>query len=74
MHLAGRDFSMQQPNLRGLVVVERNRARGPAPPGRRSQAQLLQAELAYQNHIADSKAPTPACRAALSTPICSATT
>ncbi len=50
MHLAGRDFSMSQPNLRGLewwnktvpVVL-------PFVPA--DQAALLQSELAYQNHI-----------------------
>jgi len=51
MHLAGRDFPMQQPNLRGLswwnetvpVVL---------PFLDPHQAALLQSELAYQNHIA----------------------
>ncbi len=51
MHLAGRDFPMQQPHLRGLewwnatvpVVV---------PFLEPAQAALLQSELAYQNHIA----------------------
>ena len=51
MHLAGRDFSMQQPNLRGLdwwnetvpVVV---------PFVHAEQAGLLKSELAYQNHVA----------------------
>ena len=51
MHLAGRDFSMSQPNLRALdwwvdtvpVVV-------PFVPA--EQAALLQSELAYQNHVA----------------------
>jgi homoserine kinase type II len=51
MHLVGRDFSMQQPNLRGLawwnetvpVVV---------PYLEPAQAALLQSELAYQNHVA----------------------
>ena len=55
MHLAGRDFDMQQPNLRGLswwnettpVVL---------PHLEPAQAQLLQSELAYQNHIAESSA------------------
>nr|WP_315473351.1 homoserine kinase [uncultured Rhodoferax sp.] len=57
MHLVGRDFSMQQPNLRGLswwnetvpVVL---------PHLEPAQAQLLQAELAYQNHIAEGSAYT----------------
>jgi homoserine kinase type II len=51
MHLAGRDFSMQQPNLRGLdwwnetvpVVL---------PFVSAEQADLLRSELAYQNHVA----------------------
>jgi homoserine kinase type II len=50
MHLAGRDFEMHQPNLRGLdwwnetvpVVLPF------VPP---QQAALLQSELAYQNHV-----------------------
>ena len=50
MHLAGRDFAMQQPNLRALdwwnetvpVVL-------PFVP--QDQADLLKSELAYQNHI-----------------------
>jgi homoserine kinase type II len=55
MHLAGRDFSMTQPNLRGLawwietvpVVV---------PHLTPTQAALIKSELAYQNHIAASSA------------------
>ena len=55
MHLAGRDFAMTQPNLRGLdwwvetvpVVL---------PHLSNSQATLIQSELAYQNHIAASSA------------------
>ncbi len=51
MHLAGRDFSMQQPHLRGLdwwnetvpVVL---------PFLDAGRSALMQAELAYQNHIA----------------------
>jgi homoserine kinase type II len=50
MHLAGRDFSMRQPNLRALnwwndtvpVVL-------PFVPA--EQAALLRSELAYQNHV-----------------------
>lgn len=53
MHTAGRDFSRQQPNLRGLawwnetipVVL---------PFLDASQAQLIRSELAYQNHVASS--------------------
>lgn len=55
MHLAGRDFSMSQPNLRGLgwwnetvpVVL---------PHLTTDQAALIKSELAYQNHIAASSA------------------
>lgn len=55
MHLAGRDFGRQQPNLRGLnwwndtvpVVL---------PFMTAAQQTLIQAELAYQNHIAASSA------------------
>ncbi|MCF8168191.1 MAG: homoserine kinase [Rhodoferax sp.] len=51
MHLVGRDFALQQPNLRGLpwwnetvpVVL---------PYLELTQAALLQSELAYQNHVA----------------------
>jgi homoserine kinase type II len=50
MHLAGRSFDMHQPNLRGLewwnqttpVVL---------PHMSPTQAQLLQSEMAYQNHV-----------------------
>jgi homoserine kinase type II len=55
MHLAGRDFAMAQPNLRGLpwwnetvpVVL---------PYLDEPQATMIQAELAYQNHVAASSA------------------
>ena len=55
MHLAGRDFDLSQPNLRGLpwwndtvpVVL---------PFLTESQAALIQSELAYQNHVAASSA------------------
>lgn len=57
MHLAGRDYERQQPNLRGLpwwnetvpVVL---------PYLAPEQATLLQSELAYQNHVAASSAYT----------------
>jgi homoserine kinase type II len=55
MHVAGRDFSRQQPNLRALpwwnetVPVVK-------PFLGDSQQQLIQSELAYQNHIAASSA------------------
>ena len=55
MHLAGRDFELSQPNLRGLswwnetvpVVL---------PYLTDEQRQLIQSELAYQNHVAQSSA------------------
>ncbi|MBE2264455.1 MAG: homoserine kinase [Burkholderiaceae bacterium] len=53
MHLAGRDFALSQPNLRGLAwwnetvpVVQ--------PHLDASQSALIRAELAYQNHVAAS--------------------
>ncbi len=64
MHLAGRDFTMQQPNLRALpwwnetvpVVL---------PFLEPTQAALLQSELAYQNHIATQSAYTALPRGAI---------
>ncbi len=64
MHLAGRDFAMSQPNLRGLswwnetvpVVL---------PFLTPEQAQLMRAELAYQNHVAASAAYTALPRGAV---------
>ncbi|ROZ76645.1 homoserine kinase [Ramlibacter sp. WS9] len=55
MHLAGRDFPLNQPNLRGLpwwnetvpVVL---------PHVDESQAALLRSELAFQNHVATTSA------------------
>jgi homoserine kinase type II len=55
MHLAGRDFGLEQPNLRGLpwwndtvpVVL---------PYLNQAQSQLLKQELAFQNHVAASSA------------------
>jgi len=55
MHLAGRDYGLAQPNLRGLqwwnetvpVVL---------PFLEPSQAALIRSELAYQNHVAASSA------------------
>ncbi|MDP3812074.1 MAG: homoserine kinase [Hydrogenophaga sp.] len=57
MHLAGRDFALSQPNLRGLpwwnetvpVVL---------PFLSAPQADLVRTELAYQNHVAASSAYT----------------
>jgi homoserine kinase type II len=53
MHLAGQSFALQQPNLRGLdwwndtvpVIL---------PFLNASQQSLIQGELAYQNHVAES--------------------
>lgn len=53
MHLAGRDFSLTQPNLRGLAWWNQT-APVVLPYLSVSQAALLQSELAYQNHIAAS--------------------
>jgi homoserine kinase type II len=55
LHLAGRDFSMHQPNLRGLTWWN---ATLPAilPHVSAEQRSLLLSELAYQNHIAASSA------------------
>ena len=55
MHLAGRDFDMDQPNLRGLAWWN-DTAPVVMPHLDPAQAQLLQSELAYQNHIAASSA------------------
>lgn len=51
LHLAGRDFAMQQPNLRGLDWWN---ATAPVvmPFLDDAQAALMRSELAYQNHIA----------------------
>ncbi len=51
MHLAGQDFSMQQPHLRGLSWWN---STAPSVMAFLSPAQsvLLQSELAYQNHVA----------------------
>ena len=55
MHLAGVDFERQQPNLRGLAwwneTVPLVR-----PNLTNAQATLIDSELAFQNHIADSAA------------------
>ena len=51
MHLAGRDFSMHQPNLRGLPWWNETTPTV-LPFLTPAQADLLRSELAYQNHIA----------------------
>ncbi len=56
MHLAGRDFPMSQPNLRGLAWWNET-VPVVLPFLSESQARLIRAELAHQNHVAAS----PAC-------------
>ena len=53
MHLAGRDFALQQPNLRGLAWMQATAPRL-LPCLTASQAELLTAELAYQTRLAAS--------------------
>ena len=53
MHLAGRDFALAQPNLRGLAWWNET-APLLLPHLDPTQAALLQSELAYQNHMAAS--------------------
>jgi homoserine kinase type II len=55
MHLAARDFPRMQPNLRGLPWWN-DTAPVVLPYLDAPQAALLQSELAYQNHIAQSSA------------------
>ncbi len=55
MHLAGRDFEMRQPNLRGLAWWNET-APVILPFLTPDQAALLQSELAYQNHVASKSA------------------
>ena len=51
MHLAGRDFALVQPNLRGLAWWNET-VPVVLPYLSPSQTALIQSELAYQNHIA----------------------
>ena len=51
MHLAGRDFELEQPNLRGLAWWNET-VPIVLPHLEPAQADLLRAELAYQNHVA----------------------
>jgi homoserine kinase type II len=51
MHLAGRDFTMTQPNLRGLAWWNET-APVVMPFLEPGQAALLRSEVAFQNHIA----------------------
>ncbi|MET0541869.1 MAG: homoserine kinase, partial [Variovorax sp.] len=55
MHIAARDFSRIQPNLRGLPWWNET-APVVLPHLDAAQAALLQSELAYQNHVAASSA------------------
>lgn len=55
MHLAGRDFAMSQPNLRGLAWWNET-VPVVLPFLTPVQAQLIRSELAYQNHVAESAA------------------
>jgi homoserine kinase type II len=55
MHLAGRDFPLMQPNLRGLAWWNET-VPVVLPFLTREQAQLMRTELAYQNHVAASAA------------------
>ncbi len=51
MHLAGRDFAMKQPNLRGLTWWNET-VPVVLPFLDEAQALLIKSELAYQNHVA----------------------
>ena len=64
MHLAGQNYPHQQPNLRALPWWNET-APVVLPYLQPAQAQLLQAELAYQNHIAASSAYTALPRGAV---------
>ncbi len=57
MHLAGRDFAMQQPNLRGIAWWN-SVLPAVLPQVTPEQRSLLMSELAYQNHIGASSAYT----------------
>ena len=55
MHLAGRSFDREQPNLRGLAWWNETMPLV-LPKLGAAEAALLQAEMAYQNHVAGSPA------------------
>jgi homoserine kinase type II len=55
MHLAGRDFQMQQPNLRGLAWWNET-VPVVLPFLNEAQNRLIRSELAYQNHLAEQAA------------------
>lgn len=64
LHLAGRDFAMNQPNLRGLAWWNET-VPVVLPFLTPEQAQLIRSELAYQNHVAASPAYTALPRGAI---------
>jgi homoserine kinase type II len=64
MHLAGQDYARHQPNLRGLAWW-RETVPLVIPFLTASQRELIESELAYQEHLAAS----PACRSLPSGPI-----
>ncbi|MEP6971400.1 MAG: homoserine kinase, partial [Betaproteobacteria bacterium] len=55
LHLAARDFALDQPNLRGLAWWNET-VPVVLPYVDAAQARLLQSELAYQNHVAATSA------------------
>lgn len=55
MHLAGQDYSLTQPNLRGLAWWNET-IPTVLPHLSTEQSRLIQSELAYQNHVAASSA------------------
>jgi homoserine kinase type II len=55
MHLAGRDFAMSQPNLRGLPWWNET-VQVVLPHLSAGQSALIRSELAFQNHVAASPA------------------
>ena len=57
MHLGGQDYPQQQPNLRGLAWWN-DTVPVVLPHLTNPQATLIRAELAYQNHVAQSPAYT----------------
>ena len=64
MHLAGADFTVAQPNLRGLLWWN-DTAHLVLPHLDADQAALLRSELAYQNHVAASAATAALPRGAI---------
>lgn len=64
MHLAGRDYARQQPNLRGLAWWNET-VPVVLPHLDPDQAALIRSELAYQNHVAASSTYTALPRGAI---------